>query len=365
MGSTTGRIFRVVNFGESHGKGLGCVVENCPAGLEISETDIQVELDRRRPGQSSITTSRKEGDEVEIISGVFEGKTTGAPICLVVFNKGQHSSDYENLRHTFRPSHADYTYQAKYGHRDFTGGGRASARNTIGTVAAGAIARKILKEKAGIDIASYVAKVKDVEVPLPLDLSALEIRTAVEQNSVRCPDPETAQKMIDLIEKTASDKDSVGGVVNLVVENTPPGLGDPLYDRLDGLLSLAMMNIPAVKGVEVGGGFRMLDKTGSEANDIFYNDNGLIRTKTNNSGGIQGGISNGMPILMSIAFKPTATVLREQSTVNDAGEEVMLKVKGRHDPCVLPRAVPIVEAAAALVLVDQWLLQKTARYDGL
>jgi len=361
MGSSTGKLFKVTNFGESHGVALGCIIENCPAGMELTEADIQPDLDRRKPGQSKITTQRKEEDQVKIVSGTFENKTIGSPITMLVYNGDQRGKDYTYFKDIYRPSHADYTYQQKYGFRSYVGGGRSSARATIGTVAAGSVAKKILSLKTSMKFAAYVSQVKDIKIsdlyPLPeID----KLQQACEENMIRCPDQETARKMIELIEQTSKEGDSVGGIITLVIENVPAGLGNPVYDRLDALLAYAMMAIPAVKGVEIGSGFSSAQYKGSEHNDIFFNDKGAIHTRTNRSGGIQGGISNGENIVMNIAFKPTATLSIEQPTVNEKGEEVMLKVRGRHDPCVLPRAVPIVEAAAALVMVDQYLLNKLA-----
>lgn len=366
MGSSIGRIFRVVNFGESHGEALGAVIENCPAGMELSEEDIQPDMDRRRPGQSKIVTQRKEGDKVKILSGVFEGKTTGSPIAIAVFNEDQRGKDYSNLEHVFRPSHGDYTYHEKYRHRAYPGGGRASARATIGAVAAGAVAKKILKEKAGVEFAAYVSQIFHLSIdPHFHEPDIHKLRAATEANMVRCPDPVIAEQMADLIIQTAKEGDTVGGVVNLVAANIPPGLGDPVFDRLDGALASAMMSIPAVKSVEVGSGLSAASMKGSEHNDIFYNDAGKIRTRTNFSGGIQAGISNGEDIEMRIGFKPTATLGREQMTVDDQGNEIPLKVRGRHDACVLPRAVPIVEAVAALVLCDHFLLNKLSKFENL
>lgn len=369
MGSSIGRIFRVTAFGESHGEALGCVVENCPAGLSISEEEIQYELNRRRPGQSRVTTPRSEADQVKIISGVFQGKSIGSPITMIVYNENNKTKDYEDFKDIYRPSHADYTYQMRYGHRSFLGGGRASARTTIGVVAAGAIAKKILHEKASIEICAYVSQVYDQKLSASFALPLLsDIKNEIEKNPIRCPDQELAKKIEKLIQKTRKEGDSLGGVIDLVVENTPPGLGDPVFDRLDALLSYAMLTIPATKGAQIGSGFDAAVMKGSEHNDIFYRDENhegqgsKIKTKTNFSGGIQGGVSNGEPITMKIVFKPTATISKEQESVREDGSAVTLKVKGRHDPCVLPRAVPIVEAMAALVLADQFLLAKTAKY---
>ncbi len=349
-----GKIFRITNWGESHGKALGVVIEGCPTNLELSEDDIQKELDRRKPGQSDITTQRKEDDKVEILSGLFNGKTTGAPISLIIFNRDFRPEDYKEMQVKFRPSHADFTYSEKYGIRDYNGGGRSSARITAGNVAAGAVAKKLLA-KEGIEIVAYVKKIKDVESEfLPNDVTMED----VESNIVRCPDKKTAERMIALIEKAKDDGDSLGGIIECIIKNPPIGLGEPIFDKLSADLGKAMLSINATKGFEIGSGFKGTESYGSEQNDEFYNDNGKIKTKTNNSGGIQGGISNGMPIVFRVAFKPTSTIQKKQNTVDNSGNEVELEAKGRHDPCVLPRAVPIVEAMAALVLCDHYLRNK-------
>ncbi|MCH2666009.1 chorismate synthase [bacterium] len=355
MGSTFGHLFRITTWGESHGGGVGVVVDGCPPGLEVSADEIQVELDRRKPGQSRITTQRNEEDRVEILSGLFEGRTLGTPISMVVWNKDGRSKDYEEMRVKYRPSHADYTYDAKYGIRNWMGGGRASARETIGRVAAGAIAQKILKGAHDIDIVAYVNRVQQVTAEIDSDTVT---RDTVEQNIVRCPDSAVAIEMIDLIDQARKDGDSLGGVVEVVARNVPPGLGEPVFDKLEADLAKALMSLPASKGFEVGSGFRGLDLTGSEHNDPFVSESGRIRTETNRSGGVQGGISNGENVVLRVAFKPTATILKEQKTVDVDGNETVLKGRGRHDPCVLPRAVPMVEAMVALVLVDHYLRQK-------
>ncbi|MGL5873407.1 MAG: chorismate synthase [Xenococcaceae cyanobacterium] len=353
MGNTFGHLFRITTFGESHGGGVGVVIDGCPPLLEISEAEIQVELDRRKPGQSKITTPRKEEDICEILSGVFEGKTTGTSIAILVRNKDARSQDYNEMAVKYRPSHADATYDAKYGIRTWQGGGRSSARETIGRVAAGAIAKKILARIAGVEIVAYVKRIKDIEAAIDPSNVNLE---QVESNIVRCPDPECAQKMIELIDSIRKEKDSLGGVVECVVRNVPKGLGEPVFDKLEADLAKAVMSLPATKGFEIGSGFAGTTMTGSEHNDEFYVDeNGETRTVTNRSGGVQGGISNGENILMRIAFKPTATIGKEQKTVTREGEETLLAAKGRHDPCVLPRAVPMVEAMVALVLCDHLL----------
>lgn len=356
MGNTFGHLFRLTTFGESHGGGVGVVIDGCPPRLEISAEEIQFELDRRRPGQSKITTPRKEADQCEILSGVFEGKTLGTPISILVRNKDARSQDYDEMAVKYRPSHADATYDAKYGIRNWQGGGRSSARETIGRVAAGAIAKKILHQVAGVEIVGYVKRIKDLEAIVNPDTVTLE---QVEANIVRCPDANAAERMIDLVEQIRNEGDSLGGVVECVARNVPMGLGMPVFDKLEADLAKAMMSLPATKGFELGSGFAGTVMTGSEHNDEFYTDEaGRIRTTTNRSGGIQGGISNGEPILIRIAFKPTATIRKEQNTVTKDGETVTLAAKGRHDPCVLPRAVPMVEAMMAIVLCDHLLRQQ-------
>lgn len=350
-GNSFGEIFRITNWGESHGKALGVVVDGCPPLLELDEKDIQKDLDRRRPGQSGITTPRDEKDQVEILSGVFDGRTTGTPISLIIHNKDFRKEDYQEMATSFRPSHADFTYLKKYGIRDPYGGGRSSARITAGNVAAGAIARKILK-KQGVEIIAYVKKIKNVEASVNVENVTTE---DVERNIVRCPDVEKAQIMVDLIKETKEQGDSLGGVVECVVRNLPPGLGEPIFDKLEADLAKAMLSINASKGFEIGSGFKGAELKGSEHNDAFVIKESKMATETNNSGGIQGGISNGMPIIFRVAFKPTSTIRKIQRTVNSDNEEVMLEAKGRHDPCVLPRAVPIVEAMAALILCDHYL----------
>ncbi len=352
-----GNIFRLTTFGESHGAAVGGVVDGMPSNIDIDEDYIQAELNRRRPGQSSITTPRDEKDKVKLLSGVFRGKSTGTPIGFLVENTNQHSQDYENIADVFRPSHADYTYFSKYGIRDHRGGGRSSARETISRVVGGALAKLVLK-KERISVVAYTSQVGEVSLSKPyteLDLSMIE------ENIVRCPDADTAQQMIDLITKVKAEKDSVGGVVTCVIKGAPVGLGEPCFDKLQALLAHAMLSIGAVKGFEYGSGFAGSALRGSQHNDVFYMDGDHVRTRTNNSGGIQGGISNGEDIYFRVAFKPTATILMEQPTVNSLKEEVMTTVKGRHDPCVVPRAVPIVEAMAAMVMADALLLEKTWR----
>ena len=353
MGSTFGHLFRITTFGESHGGGVGVIIDGCPPQLEISAEEIQFELDRRRPGQSKITTPRKEADTCEILSGVFEGKTLGTPIAILVRNKNTRPEDYDEMAQKYRPSHADATYDAKYGFRNWQGGGRSSARETIGRVAAGAIAKKILHQIANVEVIAYVKRIKDLEGVVNTDTVTL---ADVESNIVRCPDGEIANTMISLIEKTGRDGNSIGGVVECVVRNVPKGLGEPVFDKLEADLAKAVMSLPASKGFEIGSGFDGTLLTGFEHNDEFYIDeNGEIRTVTNRSGGIQGGISNGENIIIRVAFKPTATIRKEQKTVTKEGEETVLAGKGRHDPCVLPRAVPMVDAMVALVLCDHLL----------
>ncbi len=353
MGNTFGLLFRVTTFGESHGGGVGVVIDGCPPQLEIDAQEIQFELDRRRPGQSKITTPRKETDTCEIVSGMFEGKTLGTPIAILVRNKDTRSQDYDEMQQTYRPSHADAAYDAKYGIRNWQGGGRSSARETIGRVAAGAIAKKILSQVAGVEIIGYVKRIKDLEGIIDPNTVTLE---QVESNIVRCPDAECAERMIERIEQIGRSGDSVGGVVECVARNVPKGLGEPVFDKLEADLAKGVMSLPASKGFEIGSGFAGTLLTGSEHNDEFYTDEtGAIRTVTNRSGGIQGGITNGENIILRVAFKPTATIRKEQRTVTSTGVETILAAKGRHDPCVLPRAVPMVEAMVALVLCDHLL----------
>jgi len=360
MGNTFGHLFRITTFGESHGGGVGVVIDGCPPRIAIDLADIQAELDRRRPGQSKITTPRKEADVCEILSGVFQGQTLGTPIMILVRNQDARSQDYDEMASKFRPSHADATYQAKYGIRNWQGGGRSSARETIGRVAAGAIAKKILQQYGSIEIIGYVKRIKDLEGIVNPEKVTL---AQVESNIVRCPDPECAEKMIDLIETVRDQGDSIGGVVECVARNLPRGLGSPVFDKLEADLAKGIMSLPASKGFEIGSGFAGTLLTGSEHNDEFYLDEqGALRTVTNRSGGIQGGISNGENIILRAAFKPTATIRKEQKTVTQGGEETLLAAKGRHDPCVLPRAVPMVEAMVALVLVDH-LLRQHAQCD--
>ncbi len=355
MGSSFGHLFRITTFGESHGGGVGVVVDGCPPLLELSAADIQRELDRRKPGQSKITTPRQEDDRCEILSGVFEGKTLGTPIMILVKNRDARSEDYREMADKFRPSHADATYQAKYGIRNWQGGGRASARETIGRVAAGAIAKKILKQWTQTEVIAYVTRIRDISAQVDPATVTLE---QVESNIVRCPDPIVAAQMIEAIEAVRREGNSLGGVVECVARHVPAGLGEPVFDKLEADLAKAILSLPATKGFEIGSGFAGTFLTGKEHNDEFYMEGNRIRTVTNRSGGIQGGISNGEDIILRAAFKPTATILQEQQTVSVTGEETTLKGRGRHDPCVLPRAVPMVEAMVALVLCDHLLRQR-------
>ena len=357
MGNTFGRKFKITTFGESHGKAIGVTIDGCPAGLEINEEFIQSELDRRKPGQSKITTQRKEGDKAEILSGVFKGKSTGTPIAIVIYNEDQKSKDYSHIAEKFRPSHADYTYESKYGIRDYRGGGRSSARETAARVAAGAIAKLMMKE-IGVEVQAYVSQVGALKLDKPY--KDLDISNA-ENNMVRCPDDTKAQKMIALIDQTRKNQDTIGGVVTGVITGTPVGLGEPVFDRLHASLGKAMLSINAVKGFEYGSGFEGVKMLGSEHNDVFRKVDGIVTTDTNHSGGIQGGISNGQDIYFNVAFKPVATVMKDQDSIDKEGNPTTVSGKGRHDPCVVPRAVPIVEAMAALVIADFYLLDKSSK----
>lgn len=354
MASSFGTLFRVTTWGESHGGAIGAVVDGCPPRLPLAEADIQPALDRRRPGQSKLTTQRQEQDRVRILSGVFEGRTLGTPILLLVENQDAKPSAYEPFRDVYRPSHADYTYQAKYGIRNWQGGGRASARETVGRVAAGAIAERILSRAVGIDIVAWVERV--AELAGVVDAGSVT-RKDVDAHPTRCPDPKTAAAIAERIERARREGDSLGGVVSLVARGVPAGLGEPVFEKLEADLARAMLSIPACKGFESGSGFAGTEMAGSRHNDPFYVESGRLRARTNYSGGIQGGISNGEPILLRAAFKPTATIRKPQETVDARGASRVLEASGRHDPCVLPRAVPIVEAMTALVLVDHWLRQ--------
>ena len=354
MSNSFGKIFKISTYGESHGKAIGVIIDGCPSGIKIEELDIQKELDRRKPGQSKITTQRKESDSVQILSGVFNGKTTGSPISLFIKNKDQKSSDYDHISKAFRPSHADYTYHKKYKNRDHRGGGRSSARETANWVAAGAIAKKILKD-IGININAYVSKVGTVEIEkayIELDLQNTET------NIVRCPDKKYAEKFISIIDQARKNRDTVGGIISCVITGCPVGIGEPIFGKLHAELGKAMLSINAVKGFEYGSGFKGSEMFGSEHNDQFEIKGDKIKTKSNYSGGIQGGISNGEDIYFNVAFKPVSTIMKDQSSVDSENNKVTVKGKGRHDPCVVPRAVPIVESMAANVLVDLYLQSK-------
>ena len=356
MSSQLGKVFRITTFGESHGGGVGVVLDGCPPRLPIAEEEIQRDLERRRPGQSRLTTPRQEADRVEILSGVFEGRTLGSPIAMLVRNRDARPEAYEHMQDIYRPSHADYTTEAKYGIRNWQGGGRASARETIGRVAAGAVARKLLHEVAGIEVLAWVRRVKNVEAKLDPSSPTLD---AVESNIVRCPEPSAAREMIEIIDAARKRGDSLGGIVECVARNVPPGLGEPVFGKLEADLAAALMSLPASKGFEIGSGFEGTRMTGIEHNDPFVRGaDGAPKTPSNRSGGIQGGISNGEPLVLRVGFKPTATISQAQQTVSRTGEAVVLEAQGRHDPCVLPRAVPMVEAMVCLVLADHWLCQR-------
>ena len=360
-GNSFGQLFRITTFGESHGKAIGVVIDGCPAGLKLDLSHIQTDLNRRKPGQSNLVTQRKEPDEFEILSGEMEGVTTGTPICILVWNKNQKSKDYSHIKDLWRPSHADFTYSAKYGERDYRGGGRSSARETIARVASGAIAKQILGQ-LGVTINAFVSQVGQIKVDdnyESLDFSLTE------SNDVRCPDPQKAEEMADLIKQIKKEGNTIGGKIGCLVKGLPVGLGEPVFNKLHAELATAMMGINAVKGFEYGSGFRCVTMTGKEHNDVFEKEGDKITTKTNFSGGVQGGISNGMPIHFNVAFKPVATIMRDQQSVNADGEEVTVSGKGRHDPCVVPRAVPIVEAMAALVLVDHLMLNNTIQLEDI
>ena len=362
MGSTFGQLFRITTFGESHGGGVGVVIDGCPPRISLSEADLQRELDRRRPGQSALVSSRQEADRCEILSGVFDGATLGTPIALLVRNEDARPEAYREMKETFRPSHADFTYEAKYGIRNWQGGGRASARETIGRVAAGAVARQVLANfHPEIELVTYVTHVYDIAATV--DAGSVT-REQVEANPTRCPDAVAAKKMIQAIAQAQSEGDSLGGIIECVIRGVPPGFGEPVFDKLEADLAKAMLSLPATKGFEIGSGFAAAAMKGSEHNDPFEMRAGKVRTTTNRSGGVQGGISNGENILFRVAFKPTATIAREQKTVTAAKEETTLAARGRHDPCVLPRAVPMVEAMAALVLCDHALRQKAIAHSA-
>lgn len=359
MSSTYGKIFKIATYGESHGTAIGVVVEGCPTGINFDLEFIQQELDRRKPGQSRITTQRREADTVQVLSGVFDGKTTGTPISMVIWNEDQRSKDYSHIADQYRPSHADFTYQTKYGVRDYRGGGRSSARETAARVAAGALAKLLLTD-LGVTVQAYVSQVGKLK--LNKEYKELDL-SLTDSNAVRCPDPAMAQQMFDYIDDIRKQGDSIGGIVSCVLKGVPVGWGEPVFDKLHAELGKAMLSINAVKGFEYGSGFAGVELLGSEHNDAFYTDEeGRIRTRTNHSGGIQGGISNGEDIFFNVAFKPVATIMQEQESVNQEGEKIAVQGKGRHDPCVLPRAVPIVEAMAALVLADFYLRDRIIRH---
>ncbi|WP_185868896.1 chorismate synthase [Blattabacterium cuenoti] len=356
-GNIFGNLFRISTFGESHGVALGGVIDGCPSGLELNLEEIQYELNRRKPGQSSIVTPRNEPDKVNFLSGIFENKTTGTPIGFIVYNKDQKSDDYKHIQDIYRPSHSDFTYESKYGIRDYRGGGRSSARETICRVVAGSIAKQLIKD---IKITSYVSSVGEISVKKSyqeLDLS----RESIEKYSIRCPDSSVAKEMIYKINKIKSKGDTIGGTITCIIENVPKGIGEPVFSKLHSELGKAMLSINAVKGFEYGSGFNGTQLTGSQHNDLFYNKSG--KTKTNLSGGIQGGISNGMDIYFRIAFKPVATIMQKQKTLDKYGNFVLMEGKGRHDPCVLPRAIPIVESMTALVLADYWMYAKLSKLN--
>jgi chorismate synthase len=353
MSNITGKLFTFTSFGESHGKGIGGIVDGCPSGIALDEVFIQNELNRRRPGQSDISTPRKEGDVVEFLSGIFEGKTTGTPIAFVIWNENQHSTDYDHLKDVYRPSHADYTYQQKYGIRDHRGGGRSSARETASRVVAGAIAKLVLKEK-GIEITAYTSRVGHIAMAQSFETVDLSL---IESNIVRCPEPETAEKMIAYIKELKDEGDSIGGIISCIIKGVPVGLGEPVFDKLQARLAQSMLSINATHGFDYGRGFEGVNLKGSEMNDAFVKVDDRVTTRTNNSGGVQGGISNGQDIYFRVLFKPVATIAKKQDTLDIHINEVELEARGRHDPCVLPRAVPIVEAMAAMTLLDMFLVK--------
>jgi chorismate synthase len=357
-GNSLGTLFKITTCGESHGGAIGVIIDGCPAGIEISEEEIQIELDRRKPGQSHITTSRNERDKIHLLSGIFEGNTTGTPILLLAYNADMRPEDYENLKNVYRPSHADFTYLMKYGRRDFRGSGRASARETLARVAAGAIAKKFLKQKLNIEILSYVAQVGDLRTKVDHKTVTL---TQIESNIIRCPDPTIADQMIQLVETVKNEGDSIGGVIQCVIRNMLPGLGEPVFDKLPADLAKAMLSINAVKGFEIGSGFSGASMRGSEHNDKMIMQNGKPTFMSNHAGGTLGGISTGEDIYFRVAFKPVSTIKKPQQTVNVQNEDVLLAPEGRHDPCVLPRAVPIVDAMAALVIMDHYLRQQAKK----
>lgn len=362
-GSTFGTAFRVTTAGESHGPGNVVIVDGCPAGIELSEEDLQVDLDRRRPGQSKIVTQRKEADRAEILSGVFEGRTTGTPIAVLVRNEDQKSRDYADIAEKYRPGHADYTFDAKHGVRDYRGGGRSSARETVARTAAGAIAKKLIAHAFGGEVVGYVTAVGDVVATIPPEVALAQVETlpSGEPNVVRCPDPLAAAKMVALIERVRKDQDSIGGVAEVVARNVPAGLGEPVFDKLKADLAKALFSLPAVVGVEYGAGFSLATMRGSDANDVLVAEDGVVRTETNRHGGMLGGISSGMPIVLRAAVKPTSSLPREQRTITKSLEPTTIRTRGRHDPCLLPRFVPMAEAMVAVTIADHWLRQRAQR----
>lgn len=355
-GNSFGQLFRITTAGESHGPGYVVIVDGVPSGLELSESDLQPDLDRRRPGQSKLTSQRRERDEAEILSGVFEGKTTGTPIAIAIRNRDPRPGDYSEIREKYRPGHADFTFDAKYGIRDYRGGGRSSARETVVRVAAGAVAKKLLRVGWGVSILGYVKKIGPVEATIP-DVTRVTLEE-VEANIVRCPDPDAAEKMVALIEELRREGDSIGGIAEIVAQGAPPGWGEPVFDKLKADLGKAMLSLPAVVGVEYGAGFALAAMRGSEANDVFESRDGKVVTRTNRHGGMLGGISSGMPIVLRCAVKPTASLPREQETITRQGKPTTIATKGRHDPCLLPRFVPMAEAMTAVTLADHALRQK-------
>lgn len=357
-GNSFGQLFKITTCGESHGGAVGVIIDGCPPGIEISGAEIQVDLDRRKPGQSALTTPRKEQDIIHILSGVFEGKTTGTPILLLAYNADMRPEDYSELKNVYRPSHADFTYLMKYGLRDFRGSGRASARETLARVAAGSIAKKYLKQQLNIEILSFVEQVGSIRTSIAHEEVTL---AAIESNPARCPDPKIAPSMIELIETVKNEGDSIGGIIQGMIRNVPAGLGEPVFDKLSADLGKAMLSINAVKGFEIGSGFGCTTLRGSEHNDAFTTENGKLRTKTNHAGGVLGGISTGETLYFRVAFKPVSTINKAQETVDLNHQTLILKAEGRHDPCVLPRAVPIVDAMSALVIMDHYLRQKAQR----
>lgn len=361
MKNSFGNLFRITSFGESHGPGVGVVIDGCPAGIKLDLKLIQEDLDRRKPGQSALTTARKEDEAFEILSGLFEEVTTGAPIAILIRNKDQRSKDYSHIAEQFRPSHADFTYQEKYGHRDYRGGGRSSARTTAGWVAAGAIAKQVIGQ-IGVVSRAYVSQVGEIKSQKTFTTEQL---SAMTENELRCPDPDTTSQMIELIKSVKKAGDTVGGVITGIISGVPAGLGEPLFEKLHARLGMAMLSINAVKGFEYGSGFASVTMKGSEHNDLFEAEAGNIKTTTNHSGGVQGGISNGEDIHYRVAFKPVATIMQAQKSVDKEGKEVSVEGKGRHDPCVVPRAVPIVEAMAALVIADFVLMHQSTKLGGL